>query len=56
MITVRKRFANDQMEYFNSLYEKFGEIPSAHKQAIRLRMDYFKKVVLNRVSYSNYKF
>lgn len=53
MITVRKRYANDQKEYFNSLYEKFGEIPTAHKQAIRLRMEFFKKFILNRVSLAN---
>ena len=55
MITTRKNFENNQKQYFNDLKETYGEIPSNHKKAIELRMNFFKKYVLDRVSYLIYK-
>lgn len=49
MITTRKYFDNNQKDYFNSLKETYGEIPTNHKKAIEQRMSFFKKHVLDRV-------
>ena len=49
MLTVRRRYNSETRNYFEELYENFGEIPDNHKQAIKLRTDYFKKFVLQRV-------
>jgi hypothetical protein len=49
MITARKKYEHCQRDYFAELKERYGEIPSNHKQAINLRMDFFKKYVLHRV-------
>ena len=44
----RKRYENKQRNYFNDLYDKFGGIPSNHMEAIKLRMDFLTKFVLDR--------
>jgi hypothetical protein len=54
MITTRKNYENNQKNYFNSLIGTFGEVPSNHKKAIELRMNFFKKYVLNRVCILSY--
>lgn len=48
MLTVRRRYHSEQKNYFEDLFENYGEIPSNHKEAIKLRMDYFKKFILQR--------
>lgn len=55
MKTIRRRYLVDQKRYFENLYEEHGEIPSNHYAAIRLRMDYFQKEILDRVSKYVYK-
>ena len=54
MITTRKKYVRHTKNYFRELQEKHGEIPENHKQAIELRMDFFKKYVLNRVNKLEY--
>jgi hypothetical protein len=54
MITTRKIYDNVQKDYFQDLYEKHGGIPDNHLKAIQLRMDFFKKFILDR-SPTNYK-
>lgn len=50
MITTRKIYYHDQKNYFEELQKKYGTLPSNHLEAIKLRMDFFKKFVLDRVS------
>lgn len=49
MITTRAKFEHDQKHYFKNLFEKYGEIPSNHLTAIRLRQAFFDNYVLDRV-------
>mmetsp|Transcript_19696 Transcript_19696/g.22898 ORF Transcript_19696/g.22898 Transcript_19696/m.22898 type:complete len:91 (-) Transcript_19696:277-549(-) len=44
----RKRYENKERNYFGELYNKYGGIPSDHMEAIRLRMSFFTKYVLQR--------
>ena len=50
----RQRAENSQRNYLNSLYERFGGIPTNHMEAIRLRMNFFTSYILDRDS-SDYK-
>ena len=49
MYTVRNRYDHIQKNYINNLYEQYGQIPDNHMKAIKLRMDFFRKYVLDRV-------
>ena len=49
-IVHRQRYENKYSNYLDDLYEKYGGIPANHAEAIRLRMDYFKKYILDRVN------
>jgi hypothetical protein len=49
MLTVRSQYDSHQQNYLKNLYERFGQIPEPHMKAINLRMDFFKKYVLDRV-------
>ncbi len=49
MYTVRNRYDYIQKHYFKNLYEQYGQVPDNHMQAIRMRMDFFRKYVLDRV-------
>ncbi len=49
MLTIRSQYYLHQRNYFQDLYERFGQIPDNHKKAIELRMDFFRKYVLDRV-------
>ena len=53
-IIVRKKTDAQAQDYFDSLYKKFGGIPSEHQAAIDLRMRFFTKYVLER-STQDYK-
>ncbi len=53
MLIVRKRYENDQRDYFKSLYSDYGRIPSNHLDAIKLRQAFFDKWVLHRVYHFN---
>ena len=44
----RKRMENSQRNYFNDLYDRFGGIPTNHLEAIRLRMNFFRKFILDK--------
>ena len=48
MLTARRRYDTVQKQYFNALYENYGQIPANHLEAIQLRQDFFKKWVLDR--------
>jgi hypothetical protein len=49
MYTVRNRYDHIQKNYMNNLYENYGQIPENHMKAMKLRMDFFRKYVLDRV-------
>lgn len=46
MLTIRKRYENNQKTYFKNLYEEYGSIPENHMQAIYLRQKFFIDNVL----------
>lgn len=50
MLTIRSRYDHHQKYYIKNLYEQYGDIPDNHMKAMRLRMDFFSKYVLDRVS------
>jgi len=45
---IRMRCERAQDNYFNDLYRTYGGIPVNHYKAIRLRMQYFRRFVLDR--------
>jgi hypothetical protein len=47
---ARVQYENEQKNYFRKLYTNYGEIPSNHAKAIDMRMTFFKRYILNRVS------
>jgi hypothetical protein len=49
MLTVRNRYDFIQKNYLNNLYAQYGQIPENHMKAMNLRMDFFRKYVLDRV-------
>lgn len=52
----RNRYENNYRNYLNNLYDTYGGLPANHAEAIRLRMDFFQKYVLDRVSIASYQF
>lgn len=50
MITARKTYERTSQEYFANLKKEYGCIPENHREAINLRMNFFKEYVLKRVS------
>ena len=49
MYTIRNRYDHIQKNYINTLYEQYGQIADNHMKAIKLRMDFFRKYVLDKV-------
>ena len=48
MIIARRRYETKEKNYFNMLYEVYGQIPQNHLEAISLRQNFFRKWVLER--------
>ena len=49
-VVQRTRMENKERNYFNNLYDKYGGIPENHAEAISMRMKFFDKYILQRVS------
>ena len=54
MITTRQKYVRYTKSYFRELQEKYGEIPENHREAIDLRMNFFRDYILHRVILLNY--
>lgn len=48
MLTIRRRYHSEQHKYFADLYERYGCIPENEQKAMDLRMEFFRKFILER--------
>lgn len=56
MITTRQKYVRYTKSYFRELQEKYGEIPENHREAIDLRMNFFRDYILHRVILLNIQY